>query len=137
WPCHLLKSAPHSVQTYAVLALAIETTCLERRRQHTGAWSRQSRRRAATTKKAPLARGLCRGSGAGDRNRTYDPIITNDVLYQLSYSGGAADSRGWRACGQRGWQRDSSRPLNPPAEAAVPWAGRRPCFRARRRVHAG
>ena len=25
--------------------------------------------------------------GAGDRNRTYDPIITNDVLYQLSYSG--------------------------------------------------
>lgn len=26
-------------------------------------------------------------SGAGDRNRTYDPIITNDVLYQLSYSG--------------------------------------------------
>ena len=25
--------------------------------------------------------------GAGNRNRTYDPIITNDVLYQLSYSG--------------------------------------------------
>lgn len=27
------------------------------------------------------------GNGAGDRTRTYDPIITNDVLYQLSYSG--------------------------------------------------
>ena len=26
-------------------------------------------------------------NGAGDRTRTYDPIITNDVLYQLSYSG--------------------------------------------------
>ena len=26
-------------------------------------------------------------SGAADRTRTYDPIITNDVLYQLSYSG--------------------------------------------------
>ena len=25
--------------------------------------------------------------GAADRTRTYDPIITNDVLYQLSYSG--------------------------------------------------
>jgi hypothetical protein len=28
--------------------------------------------------------------GAGNRNRTYDLIITNDALYQLSYSGGAA-----------------------------------------------
>lgn len=27
------------------------------------------------------------GNGAGDRTRTYDPIITNDVLYQLSYTG--------------------------------------------------
>ena len=27
--------------------------------------------------------------GAADRTRTYDPIITNDVLYQLSYSGPA------------------------------------------------
>ena len=26
-------------------------------------------------------------NGAADRTRTYDPIITNDVLYQLSYSG--------------------------------------------------
>ena len=25
--------------------------------------------------------------GAGNRNRTYDLIITNDALYQLSYSG--------------------------------------------------
>jgi hypothetical protein len=26
-------------------------------------------------------------TGAADRTRTYDPIITNDVLYHLSYSG--------------------------------------------------
>ena len=26
-------------------------------------------------------------NGAGNRNRTYDLIITNDALYQLSYSG--------------------------------------------------
>lgn len=30
---------------------------------------------------------LGKGNGAGDRTRTYDPIITNDVLYQLSYTG--------------------------------------------------
>ena len=27
------------------------------------------------------------GSGAGEGTRTTDPIITNDVLYQLSYTG--------------------------------------------------
>ena len=27
-------------------------------------------------------------NGAGEGTRTPDPIITNDVLYQLSYSGG-------------------------------------------------
>ena len=26
------------------------------------------------------------GNGAGDRNRTGDPVITSDVLYQLSYT---------------------------------------------------
>jgi hypothetical protein len=26
-------------------------------------------------------------NGAADRTRTYYPIITNDVLYQMSYSG--------------------------------------------------
>ena len=31
--------------------------------------------------------GLFAGAGAGNRNRTYDLIITNDALYQLSYSG--------------------------------------------------
>ena len=30
---------------------------------------------------------MMKKSGAADRTRTYDPIITNDVLYQLSYSG--------------------------------------------------
>jgi len=28
-----------------------------------------------------------KGSGAAEGTRTPDPIITNDVLYQLSYSG--------------------------------------------------
>ena len=48
--------------------------------------------------------------GAGDRTRTYDPIITNDVLYQLSYTGvGPAFITGsWaaqeRCCAKyRGW----------------------------------
>ena len=27
------------------------------------------------------------GNGAGNRNRTRDPLITNQVLYQLSYTG--------------------------------------------------
>jgi hypothetical protein len=31
-----------------------------------------------------------RGNGAGDRTRTYDPRITNALLYQLSYSGSMA-----------------------------------------------
>jgi hypothetical protein len=30
---------------------------------------------------------LGQDSGAANRIRTYDPIITNDVLYQLSYRG--------------------------------------------------
>ena len=34
---------------------------------------------------SPFGHGM--NSGAGDRTRTYDPIITNDVLYQLSYTG--------------------------------------------------
>ena len=32
------------------------------------------------------------GSGAGEGTRTPDPIITNDVLYQLSYTGVVARS---------------------------------------------
>ena len=28
------------------------------------------------------------GTGAANRTRTCDPVITNDVLYQLSYCGG-------------------------------------------------
>lgn len=47
-------------------------------------------------------------SGAGNRNRTYDLRITNAPLYQLSYSGGAANSTGrgragsiWPAIGRR------------------------------------
>ena len=42
-----------------------------------------------------------KGNGAPGRNRTADPIITNDVLYQLSYRGIAAGSRG-KPCGAQG-----------------------------------
>ena len=31
--------------------------------------------------------GVCNMSGAASRNRTRDPLITNQVLYRLSYSG--------------------------------------------------
>ena len=33
-------------------------------------------------------------SGAANRIRTCDPVITNDVLYQLSYCGGPCDAFG-------------------------------------------
>ena len=40
-----------------------------------------------------------RGFGAARGTRTPDPIITNDVLYQLSYCGGALQRpiAGWKA----------------------------------------
>src|ERR1700716_4408198 len=39
-----------------------------------------------------------RGCGAANRIRTCDPVITNDVLYQLSYCGGplAALGKGFK-----------------------------------------
>jgi hypothetical protein len=43
------------------------------------------RRRLVPGKKANTAPN--RISGAAEETRTPDPIITNDVLYQLSYSG--------------------------------------------------
>src|SRR2546428_5807036 len=33
-----------------------------------------------------VPRNSLRENGAGDRNRTGDPVITSDVLYQLSYT---------------------------------------------------
>lgn len=38
--------------------------------------------------------------GAGNRNRTYDLIITNDALYQLSYSGAGRDFKALQPVGQ-------------------------------------
>ena len=38
--------------------------------------------------------------GAGNRNRTYDLIITNDALYQLSYPGAGADFKALARVGQ-------------------------------------
>ena len=42
------------------------------------------RQRTARQGKAGIIEGI---SGAAEETRTPDPIITNDVLYQLSYSG--------------------------------------------------
>ena len=42
--------------------------------------------------------------GAGEGTRTPDPIITNDVLYQLSYTGPAARREGRDACAPAGAQ---------------------------------
>jgi hypothetical protein len=36
-------------------------------------------------------------AGAANRIRTCDPVITNDVLYQLSYCGGPCSAFGNRA----------------------------------------
>ena len=53
--------------------------------------NRKLKRHLAATQKMlipVLNFGVCpEKGGAADRTRTYDPIITNDVLYQLSYSG--------------------------------------------------
>ena len=40
-------------------------------------------------------------TGAANRTRTCDPVITNDVLYQLSYCGGPSDALGPRLDKQR------------------------------------
>ena len=64
------------------------------------------------------------GTGAAERTRTSDPIITNDVLYQLSYSG--PGRRSYPA------QRASSNPADnnaqvqnsaPHIPAFMPWRG--------------
>jgi hypothetical protein len=41
--------------------------------------------------KAPT-RSICAKAGAANRIRTCDPVITNDVLYQLSYCGEPCDA---------------------------------------------
>lgn len=56
-----------------------------------------------TEKSRPSGGGFLVVPGAGNRNRTYDLRITNAPLYQLSYSGRAANSRGdaaWRSIDQ-------------------------------------
>ncbi len=42
------------------------------------------------------------GYGAGDRNRTGDPVITSDVLYQLSYTSSEVRRVGGCAAKRRG-----------------------------------
>ncbi len=42
---------------------------------------------ATTGARCCLHFGLSEKDGAGEGTRTPDPIITNDVLYQLSYTG--------------------------------------------------
>ncbi len=57
-PCHLLNSAPHSLQTYAVLALPIVSPCQTEGAQDTGAGSQGWRRgwRRSIPRKCPVAR---------------------------------------------------------------------------------
>ena len=43
--------------------------------------------RMAVSKTGHLKKVACLGFGAGGRNRTRDPLITSQVLYQLSYTG--------------------------------------------------
>src|SRR5882672_3418819 len=45
-------------------------------------------------------------NGAGDRNRTGDPVITSDVLYQLSYTSSAPESQRRRPGGAPRQRRD-------------------------------
>lgn len=55
-------------------------------------------KRATAASVTPLAAVIC--NGAGDRNRTDDPVITSDVLYQLSYTSSELRSRpAARRCG--------------------------------------
>ena len=55
--------------------------------------------RHASNTKTLIFRDKWSESGAAEGTRTPDPIITNDVLYQLSYSGhGRALSKVVRAC---------------------------------------
>ena len=70
-----------------------------------------------------------KSAGAANRTRTCDPVITNDVLYQLSYCGGP--------CG-RVWKRPDASPLIsgtarfgkknglPPGAASIAPAGQEP-----------
>ena len=46
-----------------------------------------SSNRLALVRDVPFVFDLRRKTGAAEETRTPDPIITNDVLYQLSYSG--------------------------------------------------
>ena len=57
--------------------------------------------------------------GAPRRNRTADPIITNDVLYQLSYRGAEAGVRESR----RGRKAAFSAPSGAPASAETEACG--------------
>src|SRR3954452_617405 len=59
----------------------------------TSAATRHDFRRLRTPKNPPLPAGLCEADGG---TRTPDPIITSDVLYQLSYVGEAVGAEGGR-----------------------------------------
>src|SRR5690606_17081892 len=63
-----------------------------------------NRRRTNGAETKPAAEeigcGLCKYRGAGERNRTLDLLITSELLYQLSYTGGCAARRTRRAKGQ-------------------------------------
>ena len=57
-------------------------------------WVTQERAAAVLGKISNFSR--VGNTGAANRTRTCDPVITNDVLYQLSYCGGPSDALGQR-----------------------------------------
>ena len=65
-----------------------------------------------------------KSDGAPRRNRTADPIITNDVLYQLSYRGTAAGLGESRRRRKMAFRARSGRP-SAATEAWMPAAGYR------------
>ena len=78
--------------------------------------------------------GLKLDGGAGNRNRTYDLIITNDALYQLSYSGEGAEYSGGACDAQGSWHHQQpaaldSGALDPrrPVESSVRLPQGSPC----------
>ena len=94
--------------------------------------------------------------GAGNRNRTYDLIITNDALYQLSYPGAGRDFKALAGVGQFNFvvlmqnkvlhvtrkrpttlallEAACGRRINPLTPDAIPWAGQRRYFPVRHRA---
>lgn len=65
-------------------------------------------------------------NGAPRRNRTADPIITNDVLYQLSYRGSGGGFKGKGARAQDGVFARSDATFRPKPKRRTGWTAIEP-----------